>query len=81
MTLSEIYETALCLGEKTDDATGYIDDEYMRQHKMKAFEIIRQCIIKLSAIENIEIVHPEKLEEKSEVNLPLFMTKVIKLTG
>ena len=42
MKISEIYETALYLAEKTDDSTGYIDSEYKNFHKRKAEELIKQ---------------------------------------
>ncbi len=77
MTLNNIYETALYLGEKTDDQTGCADGEYRRQHKMRAFEIIRQGIIRAAALENIPMIHPELLEGESEVELPLYLTKVV----
>ena len=77
MTIEKIYEKALYLGEKTNDSTGYIDDEYEKQHKMKAIEIIKQCIAKLALIENIEIIHPERLEYESEVRLPDYITNVV----
>lgn len=77
MTISDIYETALYLGEKTDDSTGYIDDEYKKQHKMKALEIIKQCIIKTAALENVELIHPENTGFDTEVRLPLYLTKVV----
>lgn len=77
MTVDEIYEAALYLAEKTDDATGFTDNEYKNQHKMKAREIIRQGILRLANIENISISLPRKFEAHTPVPLSPYICGVV----
>jgi len=77
MKVSEIYEAALYLCEKTDDSTGYIDDEYKSYHKMKATELIRQAAATLAATENIPLLDVGRAGYEDEVNLPYHICRFI----
>ena len=77
MTIENIYETALYLAEKCDDSTGFVDNEYKNQHKMKAKEIIKQGIIKLANIENVSLPMRGKLDFETEVPLSSYITGVV----
>ena len=77
MKLSEIYDTALYLAEKTNDSTGFIDGEYKSFNKMKALELIRQAAMKISLMENIEIVDVGRLSFDDELMLPYYFCKFV----
>ena len=77
MKISEIYETALYLAEKTDDSTGYIDSEYKNFHKRKAHELIKQAASSVAYTENIPLLYPKDTEEDGEVMLPYRICKNI----
>lgn len=77
MTVEEIYESALYLAEKCDDSTGFIDNEYKNQHKMKAKEIIKQGILRIANTENIVIPVPQKFDFNTQVPLSPYITGVV----
>lgn len=70
MKISEIYETSLYLAEKTDDSTGYIDNEYKEFHKKKAYELIKQAASSVAYIENIPLICPVNSKDDAEITLP-----------
>ena len=77
MKISEIYETALYLGEKTDDSTGFIDAEYKKLHQIRGLELIKQSAASLSAIENFEVLGLGQLGYESELNIPYYFGKFV----
>lgn len=77
MTIEEIYDTALYLAEKTDDSTGYIDDEYKKQHRKKAEFYIKQAIRKFAHQENIKILDPDFLYPQDNIPLDNYILKNI----
>lgn len=77
MKISEIYETALYLAEKTDDSTGFIDDEYKRHHKMKALEFVKQAAVTIANTENYSIVDAGRLGAEDELMLPYYFCKFV----
>lgn len=77
MTIDDIYESALYLAEKTNDATGYIDSEYKNQHKKKAEFLIKQAIRKFAHIENKKIIDPDFYTKEDDVPLDNYILKNI----
>lgn len=77
MNISQIYDEALYLAEKTDDSTGYIDSEYKNQHKKKAEILIRQAIRKLALLENIDIPDADSFELTDNIPMDSYILKNI----
>lgn len=77
MKISEIYETALFLAEKTDDSSGFIDSEYKEIHRKRGLELIKQATYNLANTENINILEIGRLDYESELNIPYYLGKFI----
>lgn len=77
MKLAEIYDTALYLAEKTNDSTGFIDDEYKSLNKMKALELIKQAAVSIANIENYSIIDAGRLGYDDELMLPYHLCKFV----
>ena len=77
MKISEIYETALFLAEKTDDYSGFTDPEYKKIHQNRGLELIKQAAYKLSNTENIKVLEIGRLSFESEINIPYHIGKFI----
>ncbi len=77
MKLSEIYDTALILAEKTNDSTGFIDSEYKALHKRKALEYIKQAAVTIANIENYSVVDAGRLSFEDELMLPYYFCKFV----
>ena len=77
LTIKEIYEEALYLAEKTDDATGYLDDEYRRHHKEKGERLIKHAIRYFIHLEGKTNVDPSFYGEDDSVPLDNYILKNI----
>lgn len=77
MTIEDIYNSALYLAEKVNDSTGYIDDEYKKQHRKKAEFYIKQAIRRFAHQENIKIIDPDFLYPEDDVPLDNYIVKNI----
>ena len=77
MKISEIYERALYLGEKTDDSSGFIDPEYKNMNKTRGLELIKQAAYNLASIENLNILEIGRLTFEDELMISCHLGKFI----
>lgn len=77
MTVNEIYEEALYLAEKTDDATGYIDDEYRKHHREKGLRLVKHAVRYFFHLEGKENIDPDFLKKDDPVPLDNYILKNI----
>lgn len=77
VTIKDIYEEALYLAEKTDDATGYLDDEYKKHHKEKGLRLIKHAIRYFLHLEGRKGVDPQFYREEDAVPLDNYILKNI----
>ncbi len=77
LTINDIYEEALYLAEKTDDATGYIDDEYRKHHREKGERLIKHAIRYFSHLEGLTNIDPDFFSSLDEIPLDNYVLKNI----